>query len=297
MSDQISVKVKMTSNNQTYDVSISPESTVLDFKKAISEKSGLGEKEQNLVYKGRILADDKLVKDYNIQNDHTIILVKKFVEKEGEKKEEAKPTTTTSNTTGSTTTTNQNTQDPFSMFGGMGGMPGMGGLGGMPGMGGMGGIGGIDPSQLSGMMNNPMYMQMMNEMLQDPNTLNMIMNSPQLKPLLDSNPQLRQMMSNPQMMQMLLNPQNIQNAMSMMGQGGQSGLGGQGGQGGFGGFGGLPQTGQQQPQNVDPKVAYADQNKQLKDMGFTNDDLNFEVLKQTGGNVDAAVERLLNMLN
>jgi hypothetical protein len=32
-------------------------------------------------------------------------------------------------------------------------------------------------------------------------------------------------------------------------------------------------------------------------MGFTNDDLNFEVLKQTGGNVDAAVERLLNMLN
>jgi len=49
--------------------------------------------------------------------------------------------------------------------------------------------------------------------------------------------------------------------------------------------------------NVDPKVAYADQNKQLKDMGFTNDDLNFEVLKQTGGNVDAAVERLLNMLN
>jgi hypothetical protein len=50
-------------------------------------------------------------------------------------------------------------------------------------------------------------------------------------------------------------------------------------------------------QNVDPKVAYQEQNKVLKDMGFTNDDLNFEVLKQTGGNVDAAVERLLNMLN
>ncbi len=32
-------------------------------------------------------------------------------------------------------------------------------------------------------------------------------------------------------------------------------------------------------------------------MGFINEDLNLEVLKQTGGNVDAAVEKLLNLLN
>lgn len=32
-------------------------------------------------------------------------------------------------------------------------------------------------------------------------------------------------------------------------------------------------------------------------MGFINEDANFEALKRTGGNVDAAVERLLNMLN
>ena len=50
-------------------------------------------------------------------------------------------------------------------------------------------------------------------------------------------------------------------------------------------------------QNVDPKVAFADQNQKLKDMGFINEDLNLEVLKQTGGNVDAAVEKLLNLLN
>jgi ubiquilin len=234
MSENINVKIKMSSNNQTYEVSVAPENTILEFKQLISEKSGLKENEQNLVYKGKILADDKILKDYNIQNDHTIILVKKFVDTE--KKEEKKPTTTT------TTTVNQNTQnvDPFSM-GGLGGMSGMGGLGGLSGMGGM------DPSQLGSMLNNPMYMQMMNEMLQDPNTLNMIMNSPQLKPLLDSNPQMRQMLQNPQMMQMLMNPQNLQNAMSMMGQGGLGGLGGMGqsqGQGqGFnpfsmGGFGG-----------------------------------------------------------
>ena len=40
-----------------------------------------------------------------------------------------------------------------------------------------------------------------------------------------------------------------------------------------------------------------EQNEKLKDMGFINDDLNFEVLAKTNGNVDAAVERLLNMFN
>jgi len=32
-------------------------------------------------------------------------------------------------------------------------------------------------------------------------------------------------------------------------------------------------------------------------MGFINDEVNFQVLAQTYGNVDAAVERLLNMMN
>ncbi len=35
---------------------------------------------------------------------------------------------------------------------------------------------------------------------------------------------------------------------------------------------------------------------QLQGMGFTNEAINLEALKATGGNVEAAVERLLNML-
>jgi ubiquilin len=49
-------------------------------------------------------------------------------------------------------------------------------------------------------------------------------------------------------------------------------------------------------QNIDPKEKYKEQNQKLKEMGFINDDLNIEVLTKTGGNIDAAVERLLNML-
>jgi len=32
-------------------------------------------------------------------------------------------------------------------------------------------------------------------------------------------------------------------------------------------------------------------------MGFINEELNFQVLEKTYGNVDAAVERLLGMMN
>jgi ubiquilin len=238
MSDeQINLKVKQTSNNTTFDISISKSASVIELKKACSEHTKLTEKEQNLVYKGRILADDKNLSDYNVQNDHTIILVKKFVEKEEKQEPKTTGTTTTTQQLGqstSTTSTNQQNQnvDPFSMFGGLGGnMGNMGGMGGLGGLGGLGGMGGVDPSQLGSMLNNPQYMQMMNEMLSDPNTMNMIMNSPQLKPLLDSNPHLRQMMQNPQMMQMMLNPQNLQNALNMMGGGMGGGLGGLGGSG------------------------------------------------------------------
>jgi len=254
--------------------------TVLELKAACVEQTKLKETEMNLVFKGRILVDTNPLAEYNIQNDHTIILVKKFSETKKEEKQETN-TTTTTNTNQNTLNTNTSNQDAFNMGFNQSGM----------------GMGGMDMGQLSQMMNNPQYMNMMSEMMNDPNTMNMIMNSPQLKPLLDSNPQMRQMLQNPQMMQMLMNPQNMQNAMNMMQSGGlgQGGLGQQG----FGqqGFGQNLSSNTQTNTTTDIKVLYKDQNLKMKDMGFTNDELNLECLKQTSGNVDAAVERLLNLLN
>jgi ubiquilin len=48
--------------------------------------------------------------------------------------------------------------------------------------------------------------------------------------------------------------------------------------------------------NVDYKDLYKDQLLKLKDMGFTNEEVNIDVLKKSGGNIDIAVEKLLNML-
>jgi ubiquilin len=79
------------------------------------------------------------------------------------------------------------------------------------------------------------------------------------------------------------------------GMGGLGGMGGMGGMGGFGGMGAPGATGAQGA-NVDYKTLYADQLTQLQGMGFTNESTNIDALKATGGNVEAAVERLLNML-
>lgn len=80
--DTITLKIKMSTNNTLFEVSISKSATVKELKNACSadDKSKISPPEQNLVYKGRILADEKLLNDYNIANDHTIILVKKYSE-------------------------------------------------------------------------------------------------------------------------------------------------------------------------------------------------------------------------
>ena len=65
--------------------------------------------------------------------------------------------------------------------------------------------------------------------------------------------------------------------------------------GAFGGMGGAQSTGATGA-TTDFKTLYSSQLQQLQGMGFTNEATNIEALKATGGNVEAAVERLLNML-
>jgi ubiquilin len=160
-------------------------------------------------------------------------------------------------------------------------------------------------------MGNPMYQQAMDQVLSNPQMVQRMLDNPQIKPLLDQNPQLRLMMSNPEFLRSMMNPETLQGLSSMMGGQGLNPLMSQGfpslnttqtsnqsqnGQGQVNPFGGFGLGGVNPYGNVNPREAYKDQNDKLKEMGFTNDDANFDALSKTGGNVDAAVERLLNML-
>jgi len=50
------------------------------------------------------------------------------------------------------------------------------------------------------------------------------------------------------------------------------------------------------PPVSDPETAYAGQLQQLADMGFYDRESNIRALQATGGNVSAAVERLLSQM-
>lgn len=59
-----------------------------------------------------------------------------------------------------------------------------------------------------------------------------------------------------------------------------------------GGFGGVAPAAATPPV-ADPETTYAQQIQQLQDMGFYDRQANIAALQATGGNVNAAVERLL----
>jgi len=82
--DQIEVNIKLSSNNKIYNLPIRKSDTVLKLKEYCKILSNIPEDQQNLLYKGKILLDEKLINFYNIENDHNIILVKKKEQKSEE---------------------------------------------------------------------------------------------------------------------------------------------------------------------------------------------------------------------
>ena len=90
--------------------------------------------------------------------------------------------------------------------------------------------------------------------------------------------------------QLMQNPQMMQQMMQMMGGGG-----GEGGAAGFNQFmpaGGSPEP-QAPPDNRPPEERYAEQLRQLNDMGFYEFERNIQALRRSGGSVQGAVEYLL----
>ena len=367
MEEEIQVKIKMTSNAQVYSVKVTKSETIQSLKEKVEKETSIPAASQNLVYKGRILSNEKLVSDYKIENDHTIILVKKHTSSQPSTTETKPTTSTTSNNTDtsnnntnnnnntSNTNNNNNNNNNPNPFMGLGGqMPDLSSLMGNidPNMlnsmmqnldsGGMGGLGnlGMNQQMMGSLLSNPMYMQMMQNMLQNPEMLRNALNSPLMRQMAQNNPQMQALLNNPQLLQQMLNPQTLQMMSNMFRQmggnnnntgsnnnnnnntnpqappfdlsqmanmfGNMQGLfgnpndnggvggntGGEAGQENFSNIG----INDNNDANVDYKEKYKDQLAQMKDMGFVNEETNIQVLKQCSGNVQFAVERLLNML-
>ena len=69
--------------------------------------------------------------------------------------------------------------------------------------------------QMERMLENPMIQSQMQDMLSDPNVINMMMNNPMIKPLLDNNPMLRNLISNPEFMRNMMRPEVLRQMRDM----------------------------------------------------------------------------------
>lgn len=104
---------------------------------------------------------------------------------------------------------------------GAGGMPDLSalmeeaGASGMPDLSSLlGGAGGLNIME---MMSNPMVQGMMQQMMQNPETLRqMIQSNPILRSMAQNNPMMRQMFENPEVMQMAMRPEVLQQSIEMM---------------------------------------------------------------------------------
>lgn len=178
------------------------------------------------------------------------------------------------------------------------------GLGVLPDFGGGAG-GSAMQQQMMSMMEQPHIRGAVQSLMAQPGMMEqMIQANPQLRSMAESDPGLRSMLNNPEAMRQMLQPQNMR-AMADIQRAMAGGTGGAGpppgslpgnidfsqmmaGMGGSG-LGGVPPP----PQVTDPETTYASQIQQLVDMGFYDRDANVRALQASGGNVNAAVERLL----
>lgn len=184
----------------------------------------------------------------------------------------------------------------------------------------------MNPEAMTQMLENPFVQQMMRNMMSNPETLeSMIAANPATRQMLDSNPQMREMIRNPEFLSMMSDPNTMRAMLQLQRAFGGSGAGlgpnpfGQSGANSnppvnpFGSFGsagvnpwaamlGNPPaaaagTSSGGPyEGFRPEILYRDQLAQLNGMGFTDAQANINALIQTGGNIEAAIDRLLGGL-
>ncbi|GMH02907.1 hypothetical protein Nepgr_004746 [Nepenthes gracilis] len=184
--EEVSLNIRC-SNGSKFSVRTGLDSTVGAFKSKVAQNCDVPADQQRLIYKGRILKDDQTLESYGLQADHTVHMVRGFAPS-------ASAATTATTNAGPLNTT------PTTEGGGLGAA----GLGASPfpglGLGGLGGTGGTGLFEAR----LPEIEQMQQQLIQNPNMMREIMNTPAIQSLMN-NPELFRglVMSNPQMREII----------------------------------------------------------------------------------------------
>ncbi|KAG5356996.1 Ubiquitin domain-containing protein [Yarrowia sp. C11] len=335
-------EIIIKSSDKKVPVSVNNDTLVSKVKEQMAKELDIPVERQRLIYSGRVLKDGETVGSYNIKEGHSVHLVKGAAPQGSSAAPAASATSATPNTTSSNPAS---TGIPNNIASGAGAGNPLAALTGAQFAG-----HGINPQMFGdqfgqppseedflNMMRQPGYRESVEAMLNNPQMLDMMINSnPQLAAM---GPQARQMLQSDHMRQMMTNPEvmqgmmQIQRAMNPEAQGsafpapgaapgaaagaegaaaGAAAGGAAGGAnannmanfmqmmggGGFGGFGGnafsAPAAPAEPEDTRPPEERYESQLRQLNELGFYEFDRNVRALRRSGGNVQGAIEALLD---
>ena len=304
---ELTIKIKHSKAEPVIkDISVISDMLVDDLRVIVEEEFKVPTQKQNLIFKGHMLTNNKKLEDYKISNGDTILLVEKF-----------------GNVTESTGLNNVKVQTGIGARGQINydlfKQP-------------MGGN--VDINQIIEAMKIPEIAGQMEAIADDPNIINAMMQNPQIKAMCDANPMIKDLITNKEFIRNMFSMENLERMKKLqegnydelqnipnlnnMGNNMNNNMGNMGNLFGVPGMGmGMPMFnpmlmnnffnpgqnmyGQNQGNANIPTLSreqlkdkYKNQIETIKNMGFDNEDKIIDALNKTNGNIDAAIERLLN---
>lgn len=218
-----------SSSGPKYTISVPLSITTLDLKTKLAgeEYANVPASSQRLIYSGKVLKDGELLSKYNIKDGNTMHLVRSAASNQRQTPANTDTPVSATASPAAATGIPQNFaagtgNDPLvgltgARYAGFAGMPSLESLAHQP-----------SPEEIARRLEDPNFAQQMNEALQNPQMIDMIINSnPQLRAM---GPQARQMLQSDQFRRMMTDPQSMRNMMQMqrmMGGGGGFGAPGQ----------------------------------------------------------------------
>jgi len=185
-----------------------PQTTLGEIKRMIHEiHADIPPERQRVIYRGRVLRDEgETLEQLGFENNQTLHLVKGSVQASSSAPASA-PAVNMGNVNAGSSSSVPAPAPATMNFGNMP-MPDMSSMG-MPNM---------SPEQMRATMNNPLFQNMMDQMMQNPDMLNAMMQmNPAMQQMMENNPELRHAMSDPsvmrQAMQAMRNPDYMQQMM------------------------------------------------------------------------------------
>ena len=310
--EEIEVNIKIKENNRIYNIPIRKSDTILRLKEYCKIISNIPQNQQNLIFKGKILSDEKLINDYNIDNNNDIFLVKK---------EDPKSVNISINKTSNNSNPNENfinikninfsnkkEINPNDVANAFKNAPNitsfydnldlnlMDKFFQIYGLGKFSDLFGVDQQNFKEMLKDPSARDMMNNMVKDPSLVEISLNNPIVKEKIKNIPLLNFIFQNPNLM---INPQSLQMTQNAFREKERNSIESSNVEISVppDPFGSLNNNQINQMMNssisIDYKEKYKEQLSQLKKMGFANEETNIQALKQSNGNIDDALDKLL----